>query len=190
MGSLDFRDLGRLPRHRGEPAPAVGPCGAARARAGRARRQRGCARPVLHAASPRSFSGGGVEAAILDHENPRVLDGHVAAAAFEAADRRSRRRDPRGRGSCAGPRSIPSWRRRRPATSGQAATTRRERFGLPLDEPRRLHVVTTDTGSVLGTIERDRAYSTVHEGAIYLHLGESYRVVRARPPPRGALSSR
>src|SRR4029079_12468185 len=24
-----------------------------------------------------------VEAAILDHENPRVLDGHVAAAAFE-----------------------------------------------------------------------------------------------------------
>ena len=32
------------------------------------------------------------------------------------------------------------------------------------------------TGSVLGIVERERAYSTVHEGAIYLHLGESYLV--------------
>jgi DEAD/DEAH box helicase domain-containing protein len=29
---------------------------------------------------------------------------------------------------------------------------------------------------VLGIVERERAYSTVHEGAIYLHLGESYRI--------------
>ena len=31
-----------------------------------------------------------VEAAILDHANPRVLDGHVLSAAFEGADRRAR----------------------------------------------------------------------------------------------------
>ena len=31
---------------------------------------------------------------------------------------------------------------------------------------------------MLGTVERERAYSTVHEGAIYLHLGQQY-VVRA-----------
>ena len=33
---------------------------------------------------PRTLLGRRVEAAILDHENPRVLDGHVRAAAFEA----------------------------------------------------------------------------------------------------------
>src|SRR3989442_11706468 len=33
---------------------------------------------------PVTLLGRRVEAAILDHENPRVLDGHVAAAAFEA----------------------------------------------------------------------------------------------------------
>ncbi|MGH2877109.1 MAG: Zn-binding domain-containing protein [Solirubrobacteraceae bacterium] len=32
------------------------------------------------------------------------------------------------------------------------------------------------SGEVLGTIEAVRAYSTVHEGAVYLHLGRSYLV--------------
>ena len=34
------------------------------------------------------------------------------------------------------------------------------------------------TGSLLGLVERERAYSTVHEGAVYLHLGEQYLVER------------
>ena len=29
---------------------------------------------------------------------------------------------------------------------------------------------------MLGLVERERAYSTVHEGAVYLHLGEQYLV--------------
>ena len=29
---------------------------------------------------------------------------------------------------------------------------------------------------MLGLVERSRAYSTVHEGAVYLHLGESFLV--------------
>src|SRR5207245_1352983 len=37
-------------------------------------------------------------------------------------------------------------------------------------------VVEAQTGTVLGIVERERAYSTVHEGAVYLHLGESYLV--------------
>jgi len=37
-------------------------------------------------------------------------------------------------------------------------------------------VVDGETGSLLGLVERDRAYSTVHEGAVYLHLGEQYLV--------------
>ncbi len=37
-------------------------------------------------------------------------------------------------------------------------------------------MVDGETGSLLGLVERDRAYSTVHEGAVYLHLGEQYLV--------------
>jgi DEAD/DEAH box helicase domain-containing protein len=37
-------------------------------------------------------------------------------------------------------------------------------------------VVDASTGTVLGLVERERAYSTVHEGAVYLHLGEQWLV--------------
>jgi DEAD/DEAH box helicase domain-containing protein len=37
-------------------------------------------------------------------------------------------------------------------------------------------VVDTDSGELLGTVEGARAYSTTHEGAIYLHGGRSYEV--------------
>jgi len=37
-------------------------------------------------------------------------------------------------------------------------------------------IVDETSGAVLGLVERERAYSTVHDGAIYLHLGEQYRV--------------
>ena len=37
-------------------------------------------------------------------------------------------------------------------------------------------VIDDSTGTVLGIVERERAYSTVHEGAVYLHLGEQYGV--------------
>ena len=63
-----------------------------------ARRERGRARPVLHARAG-DAARPTVEAAILDHANPRVLDGHVLAAAFEAPDRRRRPRDARRRGA-------------------------------------------------------------------------------------------
>ena len=43
------------------------------------------------------------------------------------------------------------------------------------------------TGSVLGLVELERAFSTVHEGAVYLHLGESYRVLELDLAARAAL---
>jgi DEAD/DEAH box helicase domain-containing protein len=49
-------------------------------------------------------------------------------------------------------------------------------FGLRSTTPDTFAVVEAHTGTVLGIVERERAYSTVHEGAIYLHLGESYLV--------------
>src|SRR4029453_3330355 len=64
------------------------------------------------------------------------------------------------------------------------------RFGLRSTSPDVFAVVEAETGSVLGTIERERAYSTVHDGAIYLHLGESYRVVALDLAGRSALVDR
>ena len=37
-------------------------------------------------------------------------------------------------------------------------------------------VIDASTGALLGLVEQERAYSTVHEGAIYLHLGAPYLV--------------
>jgi DEAD/DEAH box helicase domain-containing protein len=39
-------------------------------------------------------------------------------------------------------------------------------------------IVEEDTGALLGTVDESRALVQVHEGAIYLHQGEQYEVVR------------
>jgi DEAD/DEAH box helicase domain-containing protein len=38
-------------------------------------------------------------------------------------------------------------------------------------------IVEAATGQVIGTVDQSRAPSTVHDGAVYLHQGESYRVM-------------
>jgi DEAD/DEAH box helicase domain-containing protein len=48
-------------------------------------------------------------------------------------------------------------------------------------------LIDAGSGEVLGTIEAGRAYSTVHEGAIYLHLGRSYLVLELDLGGRRAL---
>jgi DEAD/DEAH box helicase domain-containing protein len=120
-----------------------------------------------------------VEAAILDHANPRVLDGHVRSAAFEAPlDERDT--------TFLGPEALE--RAGALVETGDLQLTKAgyvwsgrdypaARFSLRSTTPDAFSVVDVTTGSVLGIVERERAYSTVHEGAIYLHLGESYRVL-------------
>src|SRR5262249_57544087 len=50
-----------------------------------------------------------------------------------------------------------------------------------------LRMVDEEAGCVLGMAERERAYSTVHEGAVYLHAGESYLVTALDLDARTAL---
>jgi DEAD/DEAH box helicase domain-containing protein len=116
-----------------------------------------------------------VEAAILDHANPRVLDGHVRAAAFEApvddTDRATL-------GDAALERA-PHLRDLKQTKSGYVWAGRdypAGQFGLRSATPDTFAVVEGQSGTVLGLVERERAYSTVHAGAVYLHLGESYLV--------------
>jgi DEAD/DEAH box helicase domain-containing protein len=117
-----------------------------------------------------------VEAAILDHANPRVLDGHVRAAAFEApideADA-----DTLGPEALDRAVSIPELRRTPRGYVWAGRDYPAGRFGLRSATPDAFTVVDASTGSLLGLVERERAYSTVHGGAVYLHLGESYRVL-------------
>jgi DEAD/DEAH box helicase domain-containing protein len=127
-----------------------------------------------------------VEAAILDHENPRVLDGHVAAAAFEAPLDEA---DMEVLGAQALRRAAehPDLKKTNAGYVWAGRDYPAARFGLRSTSPDVFAVVEAQTGSVLGMIERERAYSTVHEGAIYLHLGESYRVAALELAARSAL---
>jgi len=127
-----------------------------------------------------------VEAAILDHANPRVLDGHVAAAAYEA---------PLGDedASTLGPEAleraphVPELRRtgRGWVWAGRQAPAARVPLRSASADP--FLVVDASSGDVLGLAERERAYSTVHEGAVYLHLGRQYLVRELDEEARRAL---
>jgi DEAD/DEAH box helicase domain-containing protein len=141
---------------------------------------------------PDALMGRRVEAAILDHANPRVLDGHVRSAAFEAPlDERDV--------PTLGPEAL-----ERAAVLAEAGALKQTKagyvyarrdypaaaVGLRATSAESFAIVDAATGDVLGTVEKERAYSTVHEGAVYLHLGESYRVLELELEARAALVER
>jgi DEAD/DEAH box helicase domain-containing protein len=127
-----------------------------------------------------------VEAAILDHANPRVLDGHVRSAAFEAPldEKDTETLGPEALERAA---QLPDLRRKDGGFVWAGRDYPAGRFGLRSATPDSFTVVDVSTGSLLGLVERERAYSTVHQGAVYLHLGESYRVAELDLENRTAL---
>jgi DEAD/DEAH box helicase domain-containing protein len=116
-----------------------------------------------------------VEAAILDHANPRVLDGHVASAAFEApvddADRETLGDEALERAP-----QVPDLQHTKHGWVWAGKDYPAARTPLRSASADSFTVIDGATGSVLGIVERERAYSTVHEGAVYLHLGEQWLV--------------
>jgi DEAD/DEAH box helicase domain-containing protein len=124
---------------------------------------------------PAKLLGRRVEAAILDHENPRVLAGHVRAAAFEAPiDRRD--------AAILGERALvlaehdPELRRTKAGIVWAGKDYPSARVPLRSTDPDTFTIVDGQSGDVLGSAERARVYSTVHPGAVYLHMGASYLV--------------
>jgi DEAD/DEAH box helicase domain-containing protein len=129
---------------------------------------------------PDEFLERPVEAAILDPFNEQLYAAHLLCAAHEAplepADA-----DVLG----------PGWRdmaeilvgegqlRRRP--DGTYVPRRPDEFpaaAVSLRSASRdaVAVVDTTTGELIGTVDADRAPSTVHAGAVYLHAGRSFEV--------------
>jgi DEAD/DEAH box helicase domain-containing protein len=116
-----------------------------------------------------------VEATRLDHANPRILDSHVYAAAYEgplsAPDAETLGPEALERAAV-----LPELERTPAGFVWTGRDTPAARFSLRSGDRDSFTIVDATTGSILGLVERERAYSAVHEGAVYLHLGEQYLV--------------
>jgi DEAD/DEAH box helicase domain-containing protein len=128
---------------------------------------------------PDEFLERAVEAAILDHRSEQIQMQHLLAAAYE---------------SPLGPDDDEilgaGWQERadRLVTAGELRRGRSERYltrtgdfvagriALRSSSVDSVAVVDSSSGEMLGNVEAERAFSTVHPGAIYLHLGRSYEV--------------
>ena len=128
---------------------------------------------------PDEFLERPVEAAILDHRSEQIQMQHLLAASYEAP---------------LGPEDDEilgeGWRDRaeRLVTAGELRRGRGERYltrsgdfvasriALRSASADSVAVVDASSGEMLGHVEAERAFSTVHPGAVYLHLGRSYEV--------------
>jgi DEAD/DEAH box helicase domain-containing protein len=139
---------------------------------------------------PEEFLQRPVEAAILDPDSPEIYAEHLVCAAHEAplseadapilgqhwrtfADELARAGYLRERASGFVPARADDYPAARVALRSASA----DAFVL----------VDASSGEVLGTVEAARAYGTVHEGAVYLHLGRSYHVLALDLAGRWAL---
>jgi DEAD/DEAH box helicase domain-containing protein len=137
---------------------------------------------------PEALLGRRVEAAVLDHANPRVLDPHLLAAAFEGpitdADAETL-----GAEAVARAAGLPELERTPAGLVWSGRDYPAARISLRSGDTEAFTVVDEASGAVLGLVERERAWSTVHEGAIYLHLGRQYLVRTLDPDARTVVVS-
>jgi DEAD/DEAH box helicase domain-containing protein len=115
------------------------------------------------------------EAAVSNPGNPAVLAGHLRCAAAELpltdADRAHF-----GDAGLALAESMAELVRTPAGLAYRGTDHPAARMSLRSSSPDSIAVVERETGTLLGTVDGARADSTVHEGAVYLHLGEQYLV--------------
>ena len=140
------------------------------------------------AREPEALLSRRVEAAILDHANPRILDPHVLAAAFEAPLDEDDAETLGPEALCRAAK-LPELERTSAGYVWKGRDYPAARVSLRSGDVDSFTVVERESGSLLGLVERDRAYSTVHQGAVYLHLGEQYLVEELDLAARVALVS-
>jgi DEAD/DEAH box helicase domain-containing protein len=129
---------------------------------------------------PDEFLDRPVESAILNYENEQIHDPHLLCAAHEAAiapERDAETLGPRLRAHCEHLEAQGHFVQR----GGQFFLRKPEdypaaRVSLRSGSPDSFAVVDLAQGEILGTVDSARAFSTVHDGAVYLHMGRSYSV--------------
>ena len=133
---------------------------------------------------PEDFLERPVEAAILDHESPLIYRAQLLCAAHEGPLSRSDSEflGPRWEAHAEILESAGELRRRSGTIGGESYVPRRP-GGYPAAEvslrsasPESFAIVDVSSGELLGSTEAARAHSTVHQGAIYMHLGRTYEV--------------
>jgi DEAD/DEAH box helicase domain-containing protein len=129
------------------------------------------------------------EAAILDHASPRILDPHVYAAAYEAplTEEDAAFLGPEALARAA---ELPELAATQAGYAWKGRDYPAARISLRSGDQEAFTLVDTSSGTVLGLVERERAYATVHEGAVYLHLGDQYIVTSLDHESRVALVRR
>jgi DEAD/DEAH box helicase domain-containing protein len=149
---------------------------------------------------PEDFLERPVEAAILDHESPPIFRQHLLCAAHEGPLSHADREFLGPRWEAQAELLLSAGElRRRPLRAGRQGQQRiddpsLEGLGGPSYVPRRpgsypaaevslrsasaesFAIVDVSSGELLGSTEATRAHSTVHRGAIYMHLGSAYEV--------------
>ncbi len=141
---------------------------------------------------PDEFIGRPVEAAILDHESEQIASRHMVAAAYELplseADGEVFGAGWRARAG----RLVEAGELRQ---AGGGVMPRRSEFvaskiALRSASVDSVAVIERDSGEMLGLVEAERAFTTIHPGAVYLHLGRSYEVEQLDVRGRRAVVSR
>ena len=104
---------------------------------------------------------------------------HLLRGRLRGAARAGGRRDPRRPASSRTPDRLVAAGRaaqaRRPLPAARAGFPA-ARVSLRSASPDSFTIVEAEAGELLGFVEAERAFSTVHPGAVYLHLGEPYEV--------------
>jgi len=130
-----------------------------------------------------------VEPAVLDPANPYVLGPHLAAAAAELPLTETDL-DLFGAASAKAVAGLVAAGELRKRASGWYSARHRRRAGeisIRGDLGRPVRVVEEATGRLIGTMDEPSAHRYVHDGAVYLHQGDSYLVSRLDLEDRVAL---
>jgi DEAD/DEAH box helicase domain-containing protein len=127
---------------------------------------------------PGEFLDRAVEAAILDHESEEIHLAHLAAAAYELplSDEDGDILGPRWRGYAERLVRAGVLRERAGRFYPRGDEFLAGQIALRSSSVESFAVIDERAGEVIGSVEAGRAFSTVHPGAVYLHLGASYEV--------------
>jgi DEAD/DEAH box helicase domain-containing protein len=127
---------------------------------------------------PDEFLDRPVERAILDHESEEIHLLHLAAAAYELplTDEDADILGPRWQGYAERLVRMGMLRDRGGSFTPRGDEFPAGRVSLRSASVDSFAVVDERAGEVIGTVEAGRAFSTIHPGAVYMHLGASYEV--------------